>query len=92
MYSLTPIELYANDRRPYCEVTLKNSDGSLVDLTGATIRCTMCLVGATALKINRQTVPALFPHRTRSQTRANLNTDGRPEIPILLAHTTLSLR
>lgn len=42
------------DRQPYYYVQAKTSDGTVIDITGATIYCTMKLVEG-SIKINRQT-------------------------------------
>ena len=47
--------LKRNDTYPYFEFTVKDSDGTGIDLTGATIYASMQLEGATAKKIDRQT-------------------------------------
>ena len=44
-----------NDTYPYFEFTIKDSDGTGIDLTGATIYCSMQLDGETTKKIDRQT-------------------------------------
>lgn len=47
--------LKVNDLQPYYYAQVKDSNGSVVSLAGATIRCTMRLINSSTLKINRQT-------------------------------------
>lgn len=47
-------KLTKNDLQPYYSVTVKNADGTAVNLTGAAIVCTMKPVGGSTPKINRQ--------------------------------------
>lgn len=47
-------KLTKNDLQPYYPVTIKNADGTAVNLTGAAIVCTMRLVGGSTPKISRQ--------------------------------------
>ncbi len=53
--SIEALKLVKNDLQPYYRVKVQKSDGTAIDLTGATIYCTMKPKGGTTLKINRQT-------------------------------------
>jgi hypothetical protein len=48
------LRLIKNDLQPYYSAQVKDSDGTVVDITSATIYCTMKSSGGT-LKIDRQT-------------------------------------
>ncbi len=47
-------KLTKNDLQPYYSVAVKNADGTVVNLTGASIVCTMKQAGGSGPKINRQ--------------------------------------
>lgn len=49
-----PVELKKNDLQPYYYGEVKSSSGAAVNITGATIYCTM-RAGSATPKINRQT-------------------------------------
>jgi len=52
--SIKALYLKKNDLQPYYYAQVKDSDAAVVDITSATIYCTMKLIGG-AIKINRQT-------------------------------------
>lgn len=53
---IQPLKIKKHDRQPYYPFRVIDSAAVAVDLTGATIYCSMKDVGTGALKINRQTV------------------------------------
>ena len=54
MSVIKELVLKRNDLQPYYFVTVKNADGTAVNLTGCTITCTMELVKDGSLKISAQ--------------------------------------
>jgi len=53
--SIEPLYIKQNDLQPYYYAQVKDADGAVVAITGATIYCTMKDAKAGTLKINRQT-------------------------------------
>lgn len=53
--SIDAFYIKKNDLEPYYYAQVKDADGDVVDITGATIYCTMKNARSGALKINRQT-------------------------------------
>ena len=52
---ISPFYVVKNDLQPVFPAQVKDSAGNAVNLTGATIYCTMKTKGGSAVKINRQT-------------------------------------
>lgn len=63
--------LIKNDLQPYYPFTVKDSGGNLIDLTGATIRCTMKLEGG-AIKIDRRTAGITIANQSTNKGEADL--------------------
>lgn len=69
--SIKPLHLVRNDLQPYYPFTAKDSGENLIDLTGATIRCTMKLVGG-AVKIDRRTTGITIANQTTNKGEVDL--------------------
>jgi len=54
MATIKELVLHVDDLQPYYPVTVKNADGTTVDLSGAAITCTMQLIKDGTLKIDAQ--------------------------------------
>ncbi len=59
--------LVKNDLQPYYRVTVKDSDGNLIDLSGATIVATMKNTSAGTLKLNRQSAGIVIANQTTNK-------------------------
>lgn len=53
--AIKEFKIIKNDLQPYCYMQVKDAVGAVINITGATIYCTMKLIGSSAIKINRQT-------------------------------------
>lgn len=65
--AIETLYLTQHDLQPYYYVTVKDSSGALVDLTGAVIRANMKLVGGTAPKINRSSTGIVIANQTTNK-------------------------
>lgn len=65
--AIKPLKLSTNDIQPYYRVTVKDSDGALIDLTGASIVCTMKDSATGAVKINRQSAGIVIASQTTNK-------------------------
>ena len=55
MSKIAPFFIKQHDGQPYYPVTVKDSDGDVVDISGATIKCTMKNTRTESLHIDQQT-------------------------------------
>lgn len=53
--AIKELKIIKNDLQPYYYLQVKDASGVVVNITGATIYCTLKLSGSSAIKINRQT-------------------------------------
>ncbi len=65
--AIKTLQLHTNDLQPYYRVTVKDSDGNLIDLTGATIVCTMRESTTGAVKINRASAGIVIANQTTNK-------------------------
>ena len=69
--AIDPLYLIKNDLQPNYPMTVKDSAGNLIDLSGATIRCTMKLEGG-AVKIDRRTTGITIANQGTNKGEADL--------------------
>ncbi len=65
--AIKKLQLHTNDLQPYYRVTVKDSDSNLIDLTGATVVCTMKESANGAVKINRQSAGIVIANQTTNK-------------------------
>ncbi|OHB72741.1 MAG: hypothetical protein A2W23_01255 [Planctomycetes bacterium RBG_16_43_13] len=65
--SIQTLHLTQYDLQPAYPVKVIDSSGAAIDLTGATIRCTMGSISVGALKINRQTTGIVIANQATNK-------------------------
>ncbi len=65
--AIKTLQLHTNDLQPYYRVTVKDSDANLIDLTGATIVCTMKESATGAVKINSASAGVVIANQTTNK-------------------------
>lgn len=65
--AIKSLKLYTNDLQPYYRVTVKDSDGNLIELTGASVVCTMKESTTGVVKINRSSAGVVIANQTTNK-------------------------
>lgn len=64
---IATLNLIQHDLQPYYYMLVKDTNNAAIDLTGATIYCTMKNIASDSLKINRQTTGIAIANQTTNK-------------------------